>query len=176
MSSTLVTPPVRVSYLHVFEPRSIEGSTDAKYSVAMLIPKSDTALVASINAAIEAAMSEGLAGKFGGKRPTVWKNPMRDGDTERDGDEFAGHWFVNASGRQQPGIVNRQLQRILNPSDFKSGDFARVDVKFYAFNTGGNKGIACGLNNIQKWEDGESLAGTRSAESAFGAPADPLLG
>jgi hypothetical protein len=153
----------------------MEGSSDAKYSVTLLIPKTDTVLVAQVNAAIEAAMSEGLAAKFGGKRPPMWKNPLRDGDTERDDDAFAGHWFVNASGRQQPGIVNRQMQRILNPADFKSGDFARVDVKFYAFNTSGNKGVACGLNNIQKWEEGESLTGARSAEAAFGAP-DPLLG
>lgn len=74
----------RLSYVNVWEPKSINGGKE-KYSVSLIIPKSDQKTVAAIEKAIYAAIQEGI-GKFGGKKPNkaTLKLPLRDGDVERD--------------------------------------------------------------------------------------------
>lgn len=57
-------------------------------------------------------------------------------------------------------------------SEIYSGVYGRVSISFYAFNSNGNKGIACGLNNLQKIKDGEPLGGHTSAEADFASLAD----
>ena len=52
--------PCRFSFLHCWEPDSVNGS-EPKYSVSAIIPKSDTATVNRIKAAIENAKKELLA-------------------------------------------------------------------------------------------------------------------
>ncbi|MEJ6019857.1 DUF2815 family protein [Corynebacterium sp. H113] len=171
MSTTrVVTGEVRLSYANVWEPRSINGS-DPKFSCSILIPKSDTATIARIEKAIDAALQEGI-GKFGGKMPPKGslKLPLRDGDTEKDDEVYAGHYFINANSKTQPQIVDEQVQPIIDQSEVYSGCYGRVSVNFYAFNTNGNRGVACGLGNIQKLRDGEALGGGVSAEVDFGAP------
>ena len=130
--------------------------------------KSDTDTVNAINAAIECAMKEGI-GKFGGKIPPkgALKLPLRDGDTERDDDAYAGCYFVNANSKTAPQIVDKYVRPILDRSEVYSGVYAHVSLSFYAFNTNGNKGIACGLGNIQKVRDGEPLGGRTNASSEF---------
>ena len=157
----------RLSYFHGWEPVSINGGAE-KYSVSVLIPKSDTDTVNAINAAIECAMKEGI-GKFGGKIPPkgALKLPLRDGDTERDDDAYAGCYFVNANSKTAPQIVDKYVRPILDRSEVYSGVYAHVSLSFYAFNTNGNKGIACGLGNIQKVRDGEPLGGRTNASSEF---------
>lgn len=167
-STKVVTGIVRFSYANVFEPKSINGS-EPKFSVSLLIPKSDTKTIAAINKAIEAAKQAGI-GKFGGKIPAKLKTPIRDGDIDRPEDEaYAGHYFINANSSQRPGIVDKNLNPIMDTTEFYSGCYGRADINFYAFNTNGNKGIACGLNNLMKTADGEALAGKASAEVAFAA-------
>lgn len=170
----VITGKVRFSYLHVWEPTAIEEGGEKKYSVSLIIPKKDKATIAKINKAIEAAKEAGKA-KFGGKIPPSLKLPLRDGDIERpDDDTYADSFFLNANCKTKPGLVDAEVNPILDQDELYSGCYGRASVTFYAFNTAGNKGIACGLNNLQKLEDGESLGGRASAESDFGE-ADDLL-
>lgn len=165
---------VRFSYLHVFTPRANEAGGDPKYSVTLIIPKSDTELLNSIKAAIKAAYESGI-GKFGGKLPPkgTWKVPLRDGDVERPDDEaFADSYFINASSKTKPGVVkwgvNGKLVDITNEDELFSGCYGYASVNFFPFNNSGNKGVACGLNNILKTDNGDYLGGRASAQSDFG--------
>lgn len=164
-------PNTRWSYANVWEPKSINGGTP-KFSVSLIIPKSDTKTIAKINAAIEAAYHEGES-KLKGNGKTVpalaaLKTPLRDGDAERPDDEaYANAYFINANATTAPGIVDADRNPILTRSEVYSGVYGRASISFYAFNSNGNKGIACGLNNLQKVRDGEPLGGKASAESDF---------
>lgn len=166
----VITDETRLSYANLFEPKSIQGSKP-KYSVSLIIPKSDKATLAKIEAAIDAAIEAGTA-KFGGKRPNkaALKLPLRDGDTERDDEAYANSMFVNANSTTPPQVVDESLAPILDRSQVYSGCYGRASITFYAFNTNGNKGIACGLGNVQKLRDGEPLGGGHvSAEEDFAA-------
>ena len=177
MSSTkVITGKVRFSYAHVFEPSAINEGDDKKYSVSILIQKKDLETLAKIKNAIEAARQEGK-GKWNGKIPTVLKLPLRDGDAERPDDEdYEGMMFLNASSKNRPGVVDENTDPVMSKDDFYSGCFGRASVNFYAFNVSGNKGIAVGLNNLQKLEDGDRLSGGgSSASDDFGSDED-LLG
>ena len=162
----------RLSYAHVWEPVSVNGSRE-KYSVSVLIPKDDEKTIKAINAAIDAAIEEGIA-KFGGKKPNkaAIKIPLRDGDIERDDEAYAGHYFINANSTTAPQIVDRAVQPILDRGEVYSGCYARVSLNFYAYNANGNRGIACGLGNIQKVRDGEPLGGRSNAVDDFSSLAD----
>ena len=172
VSTKVVTGIVRLSYANIFEPVSINGSKP-KYSVSLIIPKGDTKTIADINAAIDAAIQEGAA-KFGGKIPNkaALKLPLRDGDIERDDEAYKGSYFVNANSTTAPQIVDRSVQPILDRNEVYSGCYARVSINFYAFNSNGNRGIACGLGNIQKVRDGEPLGGKSSAADDFATDLD----
>lgn len=165
----VVTGTVRLSYANVWEPKSINGGTE-KYSVSLIIPKSDKKTIAAINAAVDAAIEEGIA-KFGGKKPNkaAIKLPLRDGDTERDDEAYADSYFVNANSLTPPQIVDQNVNPIMNRSEIYSGVYARVSINFYAFNSNGNKGVACGLGNIQKVRDGQPLGNRSTAEDDFTA-------
>nr|WP_304031572.1 DUF2815 family protein [Ruminococcus bromii] len=166
VSTKVVTGEVRFSYVNVFEPKSINGS-DEKYSVSLLIDKRDTKTIEAIERAIEAAKQAGVA-KFGGKIPPVLKLPLRDGDVERPDDEnYAGKMFVNANCKTKPGLIEKNGMEIIDATEFYSGCYGKASVTFYAFNSNGNKGIACGLNNIMKTRDGEPLGGRSRAVDDF---------
>lgn len=169
-STKVVTSPVRLSYANLLEPKSVGGGTP-KYGVSLIIPKSDTKLIETINNAIEAAIQEGVS-KFGGKVPNrnTLKLPLRDGDADRPDDPaYANSYFINANSLTPPEIVDKGLNSILDRSEIYSGMFARVSINFYAFNSNGNRGIACGLGNVQKTKDGEPLSGRTSAADDFGS-------
>ena len=165
----VVTGTVRLSYANVWEPKSINGGTE-KYSVSLIISKSDKKTLAAIDAAVDAAIEEGIA-KFGGKKPNkaAIKLPLRDGDTERDDEAYADSYFVNANSLTPPQIVDQNVNPIMNRSEIYSGVYARVSINFYAFNSNGNKGVACGLGNIQKVRDGQPLGNRSTAEDDFTA-------
>lgn len=170
----VITGKIRFSYANVWEPKSINGS-DPKYSVSLIIPKSDKATLKKIKEAIEEAKKEGVA-KLGGKIPTNLKTPLRDGDIDRPEDEaYTNSYFINANSNTKPGIVDKDVQPILDQSEFYSGCYGRASIVFYAYNANGNKGIACGLQNLQKIEDGEPLGGHSRAEDDFDAVEDDFL-
>ena len=163
---TKVIVPCRFSYLHCWEPDSVNGS-EPKYSVSAIIPKSDTKTVNAIKAAIEQAKKDSVS-KWGGKVPGNLKLPLRDGDIDRPDDEaYAGCYFFNANSRQAPQVVDSKVQPILDQSEVYSGCYGKISVTFYGYNSNGNRGIAAGLGNIQKLKDGESLGGRTSAADDF---------
>lgn len=170
-TKVITGPKTRWSYANVWDPKSINGGTP-KYSVSLIIPKSDVATVKKIEAAIQAAYEEGESKLKGNSKSVpslnVLKTPLRDGDLERPDDTaYADSYFINANSASAPGIVDADRQPILERSEVYSGVYGRASINFYAFNSNGNKGIACGLNNLQKIADGEPLGGKSRAEDDF---------
>ena len=160
------------SYLTVNEPKAPLGGGTPKFSVCLIIPKSDKVTIAKIRAAIQAAYEEGQSKlKGNGKAvPSLGaiKTPLRDGDIERPDDQiYRKSFFLNANSATKPGVVDADLNPILDPSELYSGIIGRASINFYAFNSNGNKGIACGLNNLQKLADGTPLGGHSRAEDDF---------
>ena len=163
-NTKVVTGKIRMSYAYLFTPRTPDDPNEKpKYGLSVLIPKTDVSTLKKIKAAVEAAKEQGKDSKWGGKIPPSLKTPLHDGDVKKpDSPEYAGHYFFNASSAQKPGIVDKDLNPVLDQTEVYSGCYGRVAVNFYPFSIKGNKGIAAGLNNVQKLEDGESLGGTRS--------------
>ncbi|WP_010271395.1 DUF2815 family protein [Paenibacillus senegalensis] len=162
METKVITGKCRLSYAHVFAPNK-----DGKYSVSVLIPKSDKKTVKKIKDAIEAAKELGKS-KWGGKVPKNLKLPLRDGDVDREDDEaYEGHYFVNANSNTKPGIIDLDKIEITDSTEVYSGSYARLSLNFYPYDRDGSKGIACGLNNIQKVADGDPLGGRARAEDDF---------
>lgn len=169
-STKVITGKVRFSYANVFEPTAMQDGQTPKYNVSIIISKSDTKTVEAIKKAIEAAKEAGKSkiADRNGKIPVNLKTPLRDGDEERPDDPaYENSYFINANSERKPGIVDRDLNPIMSRDDFYSGCYGRASINFYAFSVN-SKGIACGLNNLQKLEDGERLAGGSSAEEDFG--------
>ena len=170
----VTTNEVRMSYAQVFEPKAMDGSSDAKYSVALLIPKTDTETIKYIEQAIATAAEEGKA-KLGGKIPAKLKTTFRDGDEEKPDDEaYAGHYFLNCSSKTKPGVIKKaspgsgvKFEAITDETEFYSGCYGKAVVNFYAYNSNGNKGVSAGLNNLLKTNDGETFAGKANAEADF---------
>ena len=161
----------RWSYANVWEAKSINGGTP-KFPVSLIIPKSDTQTVEKIKAAIQAAYQEGEAKLKGSSRTvpalSAIKTPLRDGDIERPDDPaYANSYFINANSTTAPVIVDADRQPIIDRSEVYSGVYGRASINLYAFNSNGNRGIACGLNNLQKIRDGEPLGGRTRAEDDF---------
>lgn len=176
LTKVITGPKTRWSYANVWDPKSINGGTP-KFSVSLIIPKSDTATIKKIEAAIQAAYEEGESKLKGNGKSVpslkVLKTPLRDGDLERPDDEaYANSYFINANSATAPGIVDTDCQPILDRSEVYSGVYGRASINFYAFNSNGNKGIACGLNNLQKIADGEPLGGKARAEDDFATDDD----
>jgi hypothetical protein len=179
-STKVVTGTVRFSYANVFQPRAAAEGQDAKYSICLLIPKFDKTTMAKIKAAIDAVKAT-CAPLFGGKVPPNLRTPIHDGDGEKPqggeyGDEAKGCWVLNCSSKQKPGVVDADLNPILDSTEFYSGCYGRASINFFAYNTAGNRGIGCGLNNLQKLDDGEPLSGRSRPEDDFGDDDDDPLG
>lgn len=159
--------PCRLSYTHLFEKYSPEGDTaNGKYMTNVLIPKSEKETVNAINKAIEKAVEIGMVSKWGGKKPKKIDLPLRDGD-EKEDDVYADNFYINAKASTRPGIVDRNVRPITDEDDVYSGMWAIVSVTFYAYDVNGNRGIACGLDNVMKTKDDTCLGGRSSAESDF---------
>ena len=165
---------VRFSYANVFAVRKNEDGSDGKYSVCLLIPKTDVQAKKLIEAAVEAAKQAGIPSKWGGKLPSAAKLhlPLRDGDAENPDDPtYEGMWFMNASSTQKPGVrvlENGAMHEALDSDDFYSGCWGAVVVNFFPYNVSGNVGVAAGLNNLIKTRDDERFGGGRSADADFG--------
>ena len=170
-TKVITGPQTRWSYANVWDAKSINGGAP-KYSVSLIIPKSDTKTVEKIKVAIQAAYEEGQSKLKGNGKSvpalSVIKTPLRDGDAERPDDEaYKNCYFINANSATAPGIVDADRNPILERSEVYSGVYGRASISLYAFNSNGNRGIACGLNNLQKISDGEPLGGKARAEDDF---------
>ena len=171
-SATKLVIPCRISFANIFEPKSINGS-EAKYSVSCLIPQDDKKTLLAVLKAIEAAKEDGKVRKWGGKLPPNLKLPLRDGDIDRPDDEtYQNHFFLNATSKDAPQVVDRHVQPIMDPMMVYSGCFCNVSVNLYPFNANGNRGVAVGLGNIQFVKDGDRLSGRASADADFDALED----
>lgn len=182
LSTKMTIGKVRASYAHLFKPASInKDGSDPKYSVSLIIPKSETALIEKIKSCIKSAYAHGMSSKWGNKAPREWKSPLRDGDDERsDKPEYVDCYFINASCKTKPGVCKKTgtkmvdgkktniIVDITDEDELYSGCWIYASVNFYPFDASGNKGVACGLGNVLKAEDGEMLGGRASAESDFG--------
>ncbi len=171
--TSVTTNEVRISYEHLLKPHANQPGAEEKYSATLLIPKTDVQTKQRIDAAIQAAIQEGIAGKWGGARPANPAIPIYDGDGLRPngepfGPECKGHWVMTASSKRKPEIVDLNLNPILDATEIYSGMYARVNVNFFAYNTAGKKGIGCGLGPVQKTRDGEPLGFRVTAAEAFG--------
>ena len=137
MATKVITGKCRASFVHIFEPQSINGS-DPKYSMSLIIPKSDSKTIGAIKAAIDEAIQNGISGKWGGKRPPNLKLPLRDGDVDREEDEaYQDAYFVNATSLEKPGVVDRKRIPITDPLGVYSGCYVRASINFYPFNVNG---------------------------------------
>ena len=161
----VTTPEFRASFPHLFEAHSFQEGQQKKYSIVMLIPK--TADISPLKEARKDAITQKWPDPE--KRPKPLRNPIRDGDVEKpDTDGYPGHYFITASSKQRPGVVDKNVQQIIDDSEFYAGCYARATVTPYAYDTMGNRGVAFGLQNVQKLRDGDSFTGRSKAEDDFG--------
>lgn len=176
LSTRVITGKVRFSFLNVFEARAFGENTEPKYSVMLLIPKTDTSTIERCKKAINAAAQKGLQSAFGGKLPPVVKNTFKDADVDSDSEGVLfkdkwnyteGHYIINVSSKNRPQIVDADLQPIIDQTQIYSGCYGRASINFFAYNTSKNRGISAGLNNLQMLEDGEPLGGFSTAEQDF---------
>jgi len=169
MPTKVITGKCRASFVHLFAPHSTNGS-EPKYSVSLIIPKSDKETISKIQASVDEAIQNGITSKWGGKRPLNLKTPLRDGDEERPEDAaYADSFFINCNSTERPGVVDRKRVPITDPTVIYSGCYIRASINIYPFNTNGNRGVGAGLGNVQFWEDGEPLNGRVRAEDEFDA-------
>lgn len=170
----VVTGMVRLSYANIWETKAVNGVE--KYSASIIIDKEDKDTLEKINKAVDVAIEEGMK-KFSNyvTDKSLLKLPLRNGDEMME-DAYRGKYFINANSIIQPQVVDRNLKFILDHDEVYSGVFARVSLRFYPFNKGGNMGVGCGLLNIQKVADGDRLIGTRStAQEDFTVLEDDFL-
>lgn len=175
-TKVITGPNTTFSYLNCWDPKAIQGGTP-KFSVSLIIPKSDVKTIEKIKAAIQAAYEEGQSKlKGNGKSVPAFstiKTPLRDGDLERPDDEaYRGSYFINANSSTAPGVVDADCNPIIDRSEMYSGVKGRASINLYAYNVNGNRGIACGLNNLQKLSDGTPLGGRSRAEDDFATEDD----
>ncbi len=171
----VLTGEVRLSYVNLVTPKANlnDPNGQPKYSVTLLIPKSDKSVKENIDSSINAAATEAVSKSWGGVRPPVMPIPIHDGDGVREngtpyGDECKGCWVLTASSKNKPQVVHQSdIMTELLPQDIYSGMYARVTINFFAYNRAGKRGIGCGLGNVMKTREGEPLAGSVSAASDF---------
>ena len=172
IATKVLTGEVRLSYVNLITPRASQQGGEPKYSVTLLIPKSDNATKMDIDNSIRAAYEEGVSKKWGGAHPQP-KVIVHDGDGLRPsglpfGEECKGCWVITASTKNKPQVVGiDNVNCELAPNDIYSGMYARVTLNFFAYDTAGSKGVGCGLGNVMKTRDGEPLSGGASAASDF---------
>lgn len=173
MSTKVVTGEVRLSYVNLFEPYAMNDDDEPKYSCTILIPKTDKKTLKAIKEAQQAAAEQGKDKKFKGKVPKNLHYTLRDADSDEEEEtleknpEYAGHYFMNVSSRQKPGLVDRRVNPILDQAEIYSGVYARVSINAYAYSYMGKNGVSFGLQHVQKTRDGDFLGGRTRAEDDF---------
>lgn len=159
----ITTGKVRFSYVHAFEPK-IDNNGVPKYSVTLLIPKSDKQTLAKIEAAIENAKENFSEKHPGRKLPTRMATTLHDGDGEKDnggeyGPECKGCMVISVSSKNRPVVVYADKLPMTEPTELYSGCYGRAVINFYVYEHTGKIGVSGGLNGLMKLEDGAPLAG-----------------
>jgi len=167
----IMVGPARFSYMNAFTPRAVNDGDKEAYSVTLLIPKTEVALIKKIKEGIEIATEAGIKKLWKGVKPgpSVFKYPLHDGDVEKpDQEAYAGMMFVNARNTKKPGVLMRVDNNNVPGTEeaVYSGSYGYATVQFFPFDKKG-KGVGCSLQNILKTKDGERLAGGASAEEDF---------
>lgn len=176
INTKVITGKVRLSYAKVWEPEE-DDFGNSWYSTAILVPKEDKETLRKIKTVID-ALKEQAKAKYNGKLPKDFHIPLRDGDEEADekGDAYIGHYFFTAKSKHKPGIAKPagrgadgkiKFEEITDTTEVYSGCYCKVSINFYLFDNKGHKGIAVGLNNIVKIQDGEFLGGRARLEDDF---------
>lgn len=170
--TTVMTPRFRVSFPNVLRPgKPMQPGAEPKYGVTMLFPKGTD--LSAMKKAAEAACLVAW-GPDTSKWPKNFRKPFRDqGEKEFEGYE-AGAVFVTATSSKRPGLVDAQVNEILEEKDFYPGCYARATVNAFVYDKAGNKGVSFGLNNIQKLADGEPLGGRTRPCDDFEAVAEDM--
>lgn len=173
----MIVGKVRISYPALFEPK-LNPSGKLKYSCSLLIPKADEKLVSQIRAGIDKAIARGKEKIWSGKVPRFRNEPMRDGDAElesgeKTGKEYAGHYFINCSSDEAPGIVGPDGKPLMDQKTIYAGCYVYADVNPFPFSNSGNHGVGWGLNNVMFKEPGDRLDGRQDAQTAFADFVDP---
>lgn len=166
----VVGGPARASYAHVFKPTSVskDKPDTLKYSVALMIPKSNKALYAELKKAQEDSIQWGIDNikEWGGKKPNNMRLALKNGDVDFDLDknpEYAGHWVVSARSDRKPVIINLEKEPLTTDDEFYSGCWTRFSIKFFAYGKIG-KGVSVQLNHLQKVKDAKRF-GTQVASA-----------
>ncbi len=176
----IVLTNVRLSYVHILKPFANNPGDEPKYSCTVLVPKSDAANLAKIESAIKAATEAGKAGRWNGVVPPNVPNPVHDGDgVKTDGTEYGPEckgcllFTATAKADRPVDVVDRRMNKIIEPSEIYSGIYANISVNFYPYMYQNKKGVGAGLGPVQKVKDGESFGGsTPTANSVFSALTD----
>lgn len=168
----VVTGVVRGSYLKVFKaelPKQSKPGDVPKFSMTVLIPKTDKTTLDKIAAAQNAAIDL----KWPGKRPARIDTTLHDGDLPRPstgedfGPECKGHMVMALNTKNKPRILDRESNEVIDPNAVGSGDYFKVSMGFFGYENTGKRGVSAGLNSLLFWERGDSLGGGGSAEGDF---------
>lgn len=169
MSTKVVTGKVRFSFCHIFEPQEPQGGGDPKYSVTLLIPKSDTVTLGKIKAAMAEARENFCRKNGANALPAKPVHTLHDGDGQRpNGEDFGpeckGCYVITVSSKQKPVIVDNMRNEITDSAEVYSGCYGRASINFYGYSKAGKKGISAGLLAIKKLHDGEPFGTVGSAD------------
>ena len=187
MPKAITIENVRFSYATLFQPKPPFNNPtgDPKFSVTVLVPKTNVTAKALIDHAINAALEEGVSTKWNGVMPPQPAISVHDGDGSRPSDgsafgpECRGMWVFTATCKadRPPFVVDGQVQPIIDPTQVYSGMWGNVSVTFFPYTNSGKKGVGCGLNGVQKVRDDTPLGNTVTAQDAFKAvaPQDPAM-
>lgn len=170
MSDKVMTPEFRVSFPSVFEARAFSEAQTKKFELTALFPK-----ITDLSP-LKALAKQAAVDKWGDKIPANLRSPFRDGSEKPDLDGYEGCIFVKMSSLQRPGVVDQGVQPIIEPSDFYGGCYARASITAYAYDQAGNKGVAFGLQNVQKLRDGDAFSGRSAPEEDFEPVATDVTG
>lgn len=175
----VITGKSRLSYAHLFKPQAGIAGGEEKYSVSTIIPKDDKETIEKVEKAIEKAIKEGVA-RYGAKfgKSANFRIPLRDGDVDKPDDAaYKNSYFLNVNSKQKPGIVDKDVNPIIDQSEVYSGCYGRVSIVAFPYSVNGSTGVSFALQNVQKLADGESLGGKARAEDDFSAfEDDDILG
>ena len=173
-SFKVTTKKIRMSYPHIWEKDQNE-----KYSMTVLVPKSDKDTVDKIMAAVKGVYDENKNGALKGLLFDEVAKPYHDGDGRKPkggayGDECKGCYVINAKSNNPVPVVERDPKvTCTDESHIYPGCYGRVNLGFYAYNSNGNRGIGAFLNGIQTYNYGDRIGNNFNAEEFADGYEDP---